>query len=183
MVVRRDLITLDPRRGGMAGLVEPVASLRRWPGRRWLRAVGAATLFAVAAGLPTDVIPNPLAHREVPAAWWSYPTLAAMALLGGMLAATYACTRADRNPTGRSVGGGLLSLLAIGLPGLQQTGRAAGRHLRCAESVGAATAATGHRVDCAAGLGATSQTRRRAVLPPPQIAIANPGNAGGSRNG
>jgi hypothetical protein len=120
MVVRRDVIptdgTLGRRRTGGAGLADSMASLRQWPGRRWLIAVGAATLFAMAAGVPTDVIPNPLAHREVPATWWSYPALTATALLGGILAATYVRTRAARDVTGRSAGGGLLSLLAIGCP-------------------------------------------------------------------
>jgi hypothetical protein len=120
MVVRRDVIptdgTLAGRRMGMAGLGDAMASLRRWPARRWVIAVAAAALLAVAAGVPTDVIPNPLAHREMPVTWWSYPALAVTALLGGMLAATYVRTRADSNVTGRSAGGGLLSLLAIGCP-------------------------------------------------------------------
>ncbi|HEY3035703.1 MAG TPA: hypothetical protein VGJ54_13740 [Streptosporangiaceae bacterium] len=120
MVVRRDRApadgTLGRRRTGVAGLPGAMASPRRWPRRRWLIVVGAAALFAVAAGLPTDVIPNPLAHREVPVTWWSYPALAATALLGGMLAATYVRMRADRDVTGRSAGGGLLPLLATGCP-------------------------------------------------------------------
>jgi len=120
MVVRRDVIpangTLGPRRTGVGGLAGTLASLRRWPVRRWLIAVSAAALFAAAAGVPTDVIPNPLAHREVPATWWSYPALAAASLLGGMLAATYVRSPADRDVTGRFAGGGLLSLLAIGCP-------------------------------------------------------------------
>src|SRR5215472_5630549 len=105
----------------------PGAHGRGWTGRRGRQpaalasrrrviAVIAAALFAVAGGVPTDVIPNPLAHREVPATWWSYPALAVTALLGGMLAATYARTRAEPDVTGRSADGGLLSLLAIGCP-------------------------------------------------------------------
>jgi hypothetical protein len=93
-----------------------MGSLLQWPARRWLVATGAAAVSAMAAGVPTDVIPNPLAHREVPVTWWSYPALAATALLGGILAATYVRTRADRDVSGRSAGGGLLSLLAIGRP-------------------------------------------------------------------
>jgi hypothetical protein len=93
-----------------------VADVRGWPARRWLVAVGAAAAFAVAAGVPTDVIPTPLAQREVPTSWWNYPTLAVTALLGGTLAATYVRFRADHEVTGRIAGGGLLSLLAIGCP-------------------------------------------------------------------
>jgi hypothetical protein len=120
MVVRRDVIpadgTLTRRRTGLAGLADTMTRLRRWPAGRWVIAVAAAALLAAAAGVPTDVIPNPLANREVPASWWTYPALAVTALLGGMLAATYVRTRADRDVTGRSAGGGLLSLLAIGCP-------------------------------------------------------------------
>jgi hypothetical protein len=90
--------------------------VREWSGRRRLIAVGAAVLFALAAGMPTDVIPNPLAHRDISATWWSYPVLAVTATLGGMLAATYLHSPADRDVTGRSASGGLLSVLAIGCP-------------------------------------------------------------------
>jgi hypothetical protein len=77
---------------------------------------GAAVLWAAATGLPTDVIPNPIAHRELPPTWWSYPALAVTALLGGMITATYMRSRTGRDVTARSAGGGLLSLLAIGCP-------------------------------------------------------------------
>jgi hypothetical protein len=120
MVARRDLtqatVAFGRGRTGLAGLADTAGSVRQWPARRWLVAVGAAAAFAVAAGVPTDVIPNPLAHRAVPAAWWSYLALAVTALLGGMLAASYVRAQADRDVTGRSAGGGLLSLLAIGCP-------------------------------------------------------------------
>jgi hypothetical protein len=120
MVLRAERIradgTLGPRRAGVAGLAGTLASLRQWPARRWLIAVGGAALYVVAAGVPTGVIPNRMVHRAVPATWWSYSALAATALLGGMLAATYVRSRADRDVTGRSAGGGLLSVLAIGCP-------------------------------------------------------------------
>lgn len=103
-------------RRAATGLAASATSLRHWPSRRWLVAACAAALVAVVVGLPTDVIPNPLASREVPVTWWSYPALATTALLGGMLTATYLRTRADRDVTGRSAGGGLLSLLAISCP-------------------------------------------------------------------
>lgn len=101
---------------GRAGVAASVMSMRHWPPRRWLAAVGAAALVGAAAGVPTDVIPNPLAGRDMPVTWWSYPALAATAVLGGLLTATYVRTRVDRNVTGRSAGGGLLSLLAVGCP-------------------------------------------------------------------
>ncbi len=68
---------------------ELVAGLARWPARRWLVAAAAAATFAVAAGAPTDVIPTPLFARMTPVQWWSYPILAATALLGGLVTATY----------------------------------------------------------------------------------------------
>ncbi len=93
-----------------------VRSLAAWPARRWLVAAAAAALLAVAAGAPTAVIPNPLFGRITPVQWWSYPILAATALLGGLVTATY--VRSPAQPVGlsRTAGGGLLSALAIGCP-------------------------------------------------------------------
>ena len=70
----------------------------------------------MAAGAPTDVIPNPLFGRVTPVQWWSYPILAATALLGGLVTATY--VRSPAQPVGlsRTAGSGLLSALAIGCP-------------------------------------------------------------------
>lgn len=98
--------------------------LTRWPGRRWLAAGGASVLIALLIGIPTDVIPNPVFGRPVPVTWWSYPTLAITAVLGGLLAATYV-----RDPTApqssaeeidaptRNGGlAGLLSFFAVGCP-------------------------------------------------------------------
>jgi hypothetical protein len=92
------------------------ATLIAWPARRWLAGAAAAAVFAVAAGAPTDVIPNPLFDRMTPVQWWSYPILAATALLGGLVMASY--LRAPAQPAGlsRTAGGGLLSALAIGCP-------------------------------------------------------------------
>ena len=73
-------------------------------------------MFAIAAGAPTDVIPNPVFVRMTPVQWWSYPVLAATALLGGLVLATY--VRSPAVPAGltRTAGGGVLSVLAIGCP-------------------------------------------------------------------
>ena len=92
------------------------ASLRSWPARRWSDAVAAAMAFAVAAGAPTDVLPNPLFDRTRPVTWWSYPTLAAAALLAGLVTATYLRSPAAPVATGKTTSGGLLSALAIGCP-------------------------------------------------------------------
>jgi hypothetical protein len=99
-----------------SGHRQQLASLTAWPTRRWLAATASAALFAIAAGAPTDVIPNPLFARMTPVQWWNYPTLAATALLGGLVMATYVSTPAQPVGLTRTAGGGLLSALAIGCP-------------------------------------------------------------------
>ena len=99
-------------------------TMRSWSGRHVLVAIGAAVLVALAIGLPTDVIPNPVFGRPVPVTWWSYPTLIITAVLGGLLAATYvngrtsAPTSLDEMdaPTRRGGIAGLLSFFAVGCP-------------------------------------------------------------------
>jgi len=85
-----------------------------------LAAIGVALLI----GIPTDVIPNPVFGRPVPVTWWSYPTLAITAVLGGLLAATYVRSPSDIATAGEEIdtptrnGGiaGLLSFFAVGCP-------------------------------------------------------------------
>lgn len=93
-----------------------LAGLRVWPARRWWVAAAAAAGFAVAAGAPTDVVPNPLFDRVVAVTWWSYPTLAVTAVLGGLVVASYVRSPAQPVATGTTTGGGLLSALATGCP-------------------------------------------------------------------
>ena len=101
-----------------------VATVRSWSGRHLLVAGGAAVLVALAIGLPTDVIPNPVFGRPVPVTWWSYPTLLITAVLGGLLAATYVdhgstapATLDDVDaPTRRGGMAGMLSFFAVGCP-------------------------------------------------------------------
>jgi hypothetical protein len=105
----------------------PVGAWRTlWSPRRVGAAVVAAVALALLIGLPTDVIPNPVFGRPVPVTWWSYPTLLATAVLGGLLAATYV---REPGPAGSDAvddeidaptrtGGvaGLLSFFAVGCP-------------------------------------------------------------------
>jgi hypothetical protein len=97
-----------------------LTSLRSWPPRRWLIAGVASVVIALAIGIPTDVIPNPVFGRPVPVTWWSYPVLAVTAILGGLLAATYVRDQtvpAELDRPGRAGGlGGLLSFFAVGCP-------------------------------------------------------------------
>ena len=99
-------------------------TIRTWSRRHVLVAGIAALIVALAIGLPTDVIPNPVFGRPVPVTWWSYPTLAVTAVLGGLLAATYvsggvgAPTSLDDMdaPTRRGGLAGMLSFFAVGCP-------------------------------------------------------------------
>ncbi len=96
----------------------------RWTRRRVLAALAGALATALFVGLPTDVVPNPVFGRAVPVTWWSYPVLVVVALLSGVLLATY--VRADSGqpvaPVGsdraqrRGAASGLLSLFAVGCP-------------------------------------------------------------------
>lgn len=85
-----------------------------------------AALSALAIGLPTDVIPNPVFGRQgTPVEPWAAPVLAITAGLSGLLAATYfrpgdasAPVEGDElDQPGRFGGlGGLLSFFAVGCP-------------------------------------------------------------------
>lgn len=95
-----------------------------WPLRRWATAAVAAVIVALAVGLPTDVIPNPVFGRPVDVTWWSYPILIVTAVLGGLLAATYVrpagpepAGQDQLDTPGKAGGlGGLLSFFAVGCP-------------------------------------------------------------------
>jgi hypothetical protein len=99
----------------LLGSRQAVMALRDWPARRWLVACVGTAVCGLALGVPTDVVPNRFAHRVLAVTWWSYPTLALTALLGGLLIASY--VRSPDQPTAtRATSGGLLSFLAIGCP-------------------------------------------------------------------
>lgn len=92
--------------------------LRAWPLRLWLLALVAATAAALATGIPTDMVPTPLFRRMTPIVWWDWPLWILGSALLGLVAATY--VRADRRASpaegGVLVGGGLLTVLAVGCP-------------------------------------------------------------------
>jgi len=106
-------------------------AIGRWGAREWSVAAVASVLTALAIGLPTDVIPNPVFGRPTtPVTWWSYPVLVVTAVLGGLLAATYVrpspvtdggatdqteIEEFDR-PARAGGLGGLLSFFAVGCP-------------------------------------------------------------------
>lgn len=93
---------------------------------RWRLAGVIAIVSALAIGLPTDVIPNPVFGRQgTPVEPWAIPVLLITALLSGLLFATYVAVgdtadahdseELDRPSRFGSVGG-LLSFFAVGCP-------------------------------------------------------------------
>jgi hypothetical protein len=92
----------------------------RWPARRWLAAVAAAGVAALAIGIPTGIIRTPLYTRMTPVQWWNYPIWTATALLSGLIVATYVRQPVGDSPPdhaqGTGVAAGLLSFLAVGCP-------------------------------------------------------------------
>ncbi len=107
-------------------IVLELGSLRDWSGARWSFAAGMALVSALAIGLPTDVIPNPVFGRQgTPVEPWAVPVLVVTAVLSCLLFATYfrqagpgeSDDAGDLDRPGRfgSVGG-LLSFFAVGCP-------------------------------------------------------------------
>lgn len=95
--------------------------LRDWTFQRWSFAIAMAFVSALAIGLPTDVIPNPVFGRQgTPVEPWAVPVLLLTAVLSGLLFATYfqgGDTNDDLDRPGRFGGlGGLLSFFAVGCP-------------------------------------------------------------------
>lgn len=91
-----------------------------WGRRRWGAALGAGVVTALAIGLPTDVIPNPVFGRPVAVTWWSVPVLLVTSVLAGLLFATYVRepgTPVEPDRAARAGGiGGLLAFFAVGCP-------------------------------------------------------------------
>lgn len=86
--------------------------------RAILYGVAGTTFTLLAIGIPTDVIPNPIFTRMLPVRPQDYVFLIVTALLGGLLAASYALPQANTCSTqqGKTTLGGFLSFFAIGCP-------------------------------------------------------------------
>lgn len=88
------------------------------PAVLWARRAGAGlaggAAAALAMGIPTDVVANPWFTRMTPVRPLDVVTLVVTSVLLGLLAASYAGGRAGG--AGRAVGGGGLTVLAIGCP-------------------------------------------------------------------
>ena len=97
-----------------------MASLRRWPARRWIVAVLAATVAALAIGVPTGIVRTSFYTRMTPVTWWDYPVWVISAVLVGLTGATYVrlpgrdLAMPDRSR--RTLGAALLSTFAVGCP-------------------------------------------------------------------
>lgn len=94
--------------------------VRGWGARRYLVALMAGLGWLVISGTPTDIIDTPLFVRMTPVEWWNYPFWLASAILVGLLAATYVSGpgvgRTEGSQQGKALGGGLLSVFAVGCP-------------------------------------------------------------------
>ncbi len=114
------------RRVGTIETVLELEALKGWTTSRWWFAAAMAAVSALAIGLPTDVIPNPVFGRQgTPVEPWAVPVLAITAVLSGLLFATYYqpggaaetddIVGLDRSSRFGSLGG-LLSFFAVGCP-------------------------------------------------------------------
>ncbi|MEO5982267.1 MAG: hypothetical protein ABIQ13_08140 [Pedococcus sp.] len=108
------------------------AVLGAWGHKQWLVAAAAATGYALAVAVPTDLVDTPVFSREIPPTWWSWPAVVLSALLVGLLAATYvsgpepvpgadggrgaAAPSAQDDQSLSAYAGGFLSFFAVGCP-------------------------------------------------------------------
>jgi len=88
-------------------------------GLHYLAAAAAGAGWLLVSGVPTGIIETPLYFRMTPVRW-DYPLWAASAVLVGLLAASYIHRTERGRPDGsqgeKILGGGLLSVFAIGCP-------------------------------------------------------------------
>lgn len=113
---------LLPARSGT--LSTAATALRAWTPARWAVSAVAAVAVALAIGIPTVLIPNPVFGREIPVVWWNYPVWILTSLVAGMLVATYVRPRraqpapdpAGEGPSRAGMAGGVLMWFAVGCP-------------------------------------------------------------------
>ena len=100
-------------------------AMSQWSSRRWYAAVVSGLGVGFLIALPTAVIPNPIFGRAIETTWWSYPTVIASAILGGLLIATYVREsisdeeiEVKSTDTSLRIGtlGGFITFFAVGCP-------------------------------------------------------------------
>lgn len=100
-------------------------AMSQWSPRRWYAAVLSGLGVGFLIALPTAVIPNPIFGRAIETTWWSYPTVIASAILGGLLIATYVREsisdeeiEVKSTDTSLRIGtlGGFITFFAVGCP-------------------------------------------------------------------
>jgi hypothetical protein len=100
-------------------------AMSQWSPRRWYAAVLSGLGIGFLIALPTAVIPNPIFGRAIETTWWSYPTVIASAILGGLLIATYVRESVSDDEievkstdTSLRIGtlGGFITFFAVGCP-------------------------------------------------------------------
>jgi hypothetical protein len=100
--------------------METLSAMRGWEPRQYALAAVAAGLWLLLSGVPTGIIDTPLFARMTPVVWWDYPFWSAAALLMGLVAATYVhapgAGRSGISQEKKVLGGGLLSVFAVGCP-------------------------------------------------------------------
>lgn len=95
------------------------SEVRNFGARRWLAAAAGTVAVALAIGLPTVLIPNPVFSRMTPVLWWNWPALIATSVLSGLLLATYVrqpSTEGTDRPARRGGVAGALAYFAVGCP-------------------------------------------------------------------
>lgn len=93
--------------------------MRNFGPRRWAAALAGAVAVALAIGLPTVLIPNPVFSRMTPVLWWNWPVLVATSVLSGLLLATYVrqpSSEGTDRPARRGGIAGALAYFAVGCP-------------------------------------------------------------------
>ena len=103
----------------MSEIHQCIASLREWPGIRWVVTVFTALFTFLLIGIPTDIVPNPIFGREIAVTSWSLSVLVATSILSGLLLATYVTgNQSTSDSRTMKVGGAgtFLAYFAVGCP-------------------------------------------------------------------